>query len=732
LGGDTGGFFGSYATNGTVCGNCINNAVVGISQSNNAGGFFGARSLVNIYGNCINNGAVQNGGGFAPATTGGNISFGCINNGNINDSFWSAGFFGGYSSLPIIISNFCINNGSIPSYGSGFVGGSRSGSSVTIFNGCVNNGSIGGGGPGGGFSAGGNSGTTVIYGNCINNGSIGSSPSGGFVGGSSTGPVTIYGNCINNGTVSSAGFVGGERNGSVTIYGNCVNNGNIITQSAGGFIGVNSSGGITADKLITITNCINNGNLRAEWTGGIIGRGNKNISLTNCVNTGSVSGTESGGLISDLTSGNIFITNCCNAGSVTNSSIGFVRGIISGSNPVTLLNISTSQNVGDISGGCAGFIGSTAASTTAVVGNCYSTGNVVSGGFAFFKSLAANTVTLRNAYAFRGVIADSSTFTSSNVYAANGAWSDITANSILLNTPVDYTAGNIWISIAPNTPYYFSSSLIRNLYSPNSETIPTISNYTTNPMSVSNRSLANPFRIANVSYTGLSSYGVTIDPSNGALTFSGTLTTTDINYYVTCMSASGVFPRNYNYLIGTYALRITGLPVVCFKEGSKILTNKGYVAVENLRRGDLIKTSMDGYIPLFMIGKRQITHSAVEERIKDQLYKCSSEKYPELFEDLIITGCHSILIDTYSSEEEREKTIEVNGDTYVTDEKYRLPACADERATVYENVGEHTIYHFALENPDYFMNYGIYANGLLVETCSQRYLKELSMMELIE
>jgi len=41
-----------------------------------------------------------------------------------------------------------------------------------------------------------------------------------------------------------------------------------------------------------------------------------------------------------------------------------------------------------------------------------------------------------------------------------------------------------------------------------------------------------------------------------------------------------------------------------------------------------------------------------------------------------------------------------------------------------------TIYHLALENENYFSNYGIYANGLLVESCSKRYLKELSGMEL--
>jgi len=36
----------------------------------------------------------------------------------------------------------------------------------------------------------------------------------------------------------------------------------------------------------------------------------------------------------------------------------------------------------------------------------------------------------------------------------------------------------------------------------------------------------------------------------------------------------------------------------------------------------------------------------------------------------------------------------------------------------------------ALENNDYYMNYGIFANGLLVETTSKRYIKELSNMTL--
>jgi hypothetical protein len=72
------------------------------------------------------------------------------------------------------------------------------------------------------------------------------------------------------------------------------------------------------------------------------------------------------------------------------------------------------------------------------------------------------------------------------------------------------------------------------------------------------------------------------------------------------------------------------------------------------------------------------------------------------------------------------------GDIFVTDNKFRLIACLDERAQPLHETGEFNIWHLALENTEYYMNYGIYANGLLVETCSKRFLKELSGMTLIK
>jgi hypothetical protein len=60
-------------------------------------------------------------------------------------------------------------------------------------------------------------------------------------------------------------------------------------------------------------------------------------------------------------------------------------------------------------------------------------------------------------------------------------------------------------------------------------------------------------------------------------------------------------------------------------------------------------------------------------------------------------------------------------------------ACLDERAEPWNSEGEYTIWHFALENDDKKMNYGVYANGgLLVETCSINTMKNKSSMTLIE
>jgi hypothetical protein len=175
--------------------------------------------------------------------------------------------------------------------------------------------------------------------------------------------------------------------------------------------------------------------------------------------------------------------------------------------------------------------------------------------------------------------------------------------------------------------------------------------------------------------------------------------------------------------------------VPCFKDDTKILCYKNereiYINIKDIRKGDLIKTTRNGYVPVNMIGTTKIYNQGNNLRSQNRLYSCKPDIYKELTEELIITGCHSILSDSIT-DEQRDKTLDALGRLMVTDGKYRLMAYIDERSEPYEKEGVFNIWHIALDNEDYYMNYGIYANGLLVETCSKRFLKELSGMTLID
>ena len=176
---------------------------------------------------------------------------------------------------------------------------------------------------------------------------------------------------------------------------------------------------------------------------------------------------------------------------------------------------------------------------------------------------------------------------------------------------------------------------------------------------------------------------------------------------------------------------------MCFLEGTKILcfnpeTNKEeYRAIETLRKGSLVKTVDDGYKAIDMIGTSKIYNPGNSVRSKNRLYKCSKENYPSLTEDLFITGCHSILVKDIS-EAERAELMEFQGKIYITDNHYRLIAAVDKRAEPHACEGVFNIWHMALENESYYFNYGIYANGLLVETSSLRMMKEISGMDLVQ
>jgi len=170
-------------------------------------------------------------------------------------------------------------------------------------------------------------------------------------------------------------------------------------------------------------------------------------------------------------------------------------------------------------------------------------------------------------------------------------------------------------------------------------------------------------------------------------------------------------------------------PVSCFLAGTLIQTDKGPVPVEQLRAGNRVFTMKHGYRTVVLTGSKALDHRVGAVRHKDLLYVYRASQIPELTRDLVLTGCHSVLVERFEGAQQ-EWTVDVLGDLYLTDGLFRLPACVDKRSDLYDVEGPAVVYHFALEHPDPHMNYGVFANGMLVESSSEDFLRNHSGMEL--
>jgi len=534
-------------------------------------------------------------------------------------------------------------------------------------------------------------------------------------------------NCTNNADFSandSGGIVGQSagRTGTLTIT-NCANTGAISGTNAGGIAGsscANSAG------TITITRCANSGVIAGIGAGGIIGYGAGNadglVSIINCYSTGTISGSNAGGITGSRfaynTPRNCVIRECYSTGNITGSDAGGIVGSDVGNSIsafVAIVDISNCYSLGTISASCGGICGGTLPPTPV--------------------STTTPTIRISNCYSFTPTLSIDYPYTSqttqTNVYAIAGTWSDATANTNLIGDPSGVgisNKGTIWTSISANIPYllssYFSITNPTQIYTPNN--VSTFTNYT--------------------SSAGLYSPGIYSIQSSSQ---SGATITINV------AAIAGTSPKYYGYYNNIYTLtNLNGgtgtpisatinasngvlniiLPYPCFLEGTKILcfenNEEVYRPVENLQKGDLVKTIYNGYMPVCMMGTSRIYNPGNDYRIVNRLYKCPKEKYPTLFEDLYITGCHSILV-PWMTDDQWENTKAVNGNIYVTDNHFRLIACADEKAEPFNKEGFMNIYHIALDHHDICMNYGIYANGLLVESCSIEYLIKYSNLKIL-
>ena len=684
-----------------------------------------------------------------------------------NGSGWLCQSYFGKSALGNSITS-CTNNALINGIGSGGIAGesvgSGTGSSVT-FTSCINNGLWAAGAyNAGGIAARGagtNSGLATFI-SCTNNANSGQDSTGGICGynAGTGGGTAVITSCTNNGstTGSYAGGLAGYGCGTITFT-DCTNTGTIGTTRGGGMCGF-------APSLPTCTNCVNTGAITGSESGGMIGisagGSGGTATCTNCVNTGVISGAYSGGILASdaaKNNGTAIIINCYNTGVISGDQAGGIAGKSFGNNTTKNCIIRSCYSTGDISGNLAGGIcGANVGYNNGTgppiidISNCYSLGAIrtttggICGGWDTSVYSATTTLRISNCYSYGalsgtggGLVGSTLpsaniTITTPNTYVAAGTWSDASANAVpLLGLPSGTgisNKGTTWTSISANSPYLLSSFwLLTNptqIYTPN--------NVSTGSKAYT--SVAGAYSPGIYSILSSSQSGETITTNVAAVAgtspkyygyYNNIYTLTNLNgnvrdaISVSINSSSGVM----NFDLPDPPCFLEGTQILCFENNEEV-----YRPIESLRKGDLVKTIYNGYMPIIMIGTSSIYNPGNDYRFTNRLYKCSRENYPTLFEDLYITGCHSILVPSMT-DDQWEITKAINGNVFVTDNHFRLIACADEKAEPFNKEGFMNIYHIALEHPDTLMNYGIYANGLLVESCSERNLMELSNMRIL-
>jgi hypothetical protein len=163
-------------------------------------------------------------------------------------------------------------------------------------------------------------------------------------------------------------------------------------------------------------------------------------------------------------------------------------------------------------------------------------------------------------------------------------------------------------------------------------------------------------------------------------------------------------------------------PVFCFNKGTKIrclnqqLADE-YVAIELLKVGDFVKTYKHGYRKISKIISGSFRNNPKKWNMC--MYKMAKTESNGLLEDLIVTGGHSLLVDSISETEQANYDelglTEWCKDTI--DGKRLLLSSVSDHFKAIQDTEKYNYYHLLLENnDDEEERFGIWANGVLTET----------------
>lgn len=522
----------------------------------------------------------------------------------------------------------------------------------------------------------------ILISNCHSSSEIGPNSQCGLICG--------RGFCQGNGRINSS-------SGKIT---NCYSTGNITSMYGGGIVGNRTA---QNSGLVNITNCYSTGNIIEVTSGGICGsqagRNYGSVNITNCYSTGVISSNYGGGIVGDFfgynTNNLCKISGCYSTGNITGLNAGGIAGAEIGYND----NISFTPNIliensyvlGDTSG--------------------FNSGSICGGSEGYTYTNTSN-VNIVNCYALYGPTISSTleiTPTQTNVHTESitHIWSDSNAKNVLTGTPTYDVSGSlvnpigsVWADIDSNsnsTPWLFATFG----YSPYTTELTTTFSQTLGKFQQSSSPALNPIghTYSIVSINNLvpnlfpSISIVSNDNTSGGTINIDKYTPTGV-YNIKVMQNSNYSITNFNLTFVSYCFN-KGTKILCFKDGEE-----QYIKIEDLKKGDLVKTLNDGYIHVNAIGTNQMQNNPSSS--KGSMYK---------YGDLIVTGCHILL----TNWEKKYKNNYVRNSK--VDNKYRLMACDDQRFTKITNNEIYTIYNIVLDGG---RQYGIWAEGILTESAKKR------------
>ena len=202
--------------------------------------------------------------------------------------------------------------------------------------------------------------------------------------------------------------------------------------------------------------------------------------------------------------------------------------------------------------------------------------------------------------------------------------------------------------------------------------------------------------------------------------------------------------NNYNF--PSEPVSVVPVDSVCLAEGSEVMVwnintkESYYKEIQNITEDDYVVTY--GHGPKKVIGVTKsynlpVNTSTWEKKKPGKLsktqamYHLSKDDFPELKKDLYLTGGHSILKPEMSKSERKEMNkIDWPRKFRQVDGLWKVLTYCTSKAKPVNKLTK--VYNLVLEQEDMndmFKNYGIYANGLLVESCNIQHIIRVKKLE---